>query len=111
MKEEITDLISEKGMANLKVGKILIFDRATIKVTRIDRKNKRIWGEHISLVDQTIVRTHYGHKVDATQKPPFCTDCELTVDQASTEDGDKKALDRIDNTLSDGTIIEGENDA
>lgn len=114
-KEEITDLVDPKAYDDpkFKKGIALKFERATIKVTKVDRKNKRAWGEHIVLVDQSIVGTHHGHNVDSTQQAfieygrPFCTDCQVPVDQPSTEDGDVKALNRRDDELADGTKIGG----
>lgn len=116
-KEEITDLISEKGMDKLKKGQLLKFDYegsiTAIVITRIDRKNKRIWGEHTELGDQGAVMSHYRHAVDSTPETmakyngvAYCTDCEVPVSEYSTEDGDVKALNRADRTLEDGTIIE-----
>lgn len=107
-KEEITDLIRPEAFddPNFKKGLALVMEKATIKITKIDRKNKRVWGEHIVLMDQKTTLSHYGHNVDTTQETPFCTDCEVPVDQPSTEDGEVKYADRRDRTLEDGTIIE-----
>lgn len=118
VKEEITDLFNpsvyddrnEWGKYVFYKGRVLVFNfegsTTNIKITRIDRKNKRMWGEHIELHDQNIVRSHYRHNVDATVDPPFCTDCEVPVSEPATEDGEKKYLDRKDQRLADGTPIE-----
>lgn len=107
-KEEVTDLIDpdaydDKSMNDtFKVGAVMKFAQATIKITKIDRKNKRTWGEHITLVNQKIVGSHHNHNVDSSKTAydeygiPYCWDCRVTVDELSTEDGDKKALDRKD---------------
>lgn len=98
MKEEITDLISDKGIMELKVGQVLGFNYegsvTRIKVTKIDRKNMRIWGEHVDLIDVNTGMSHYGHDLDRTQSPPWCNDCQVPVNVESTEDGDMKAAIR-----------------
>lgn len=50
--EEITNCLTEKAISELKKGQILMFreesgKRNDLKVTRIDRKNKRIWAKLI----------------------------------------------------------------
>lgn len=114
MKEEITDLIDPKayGDENFKKGLVLKFSQATIRVTRVDRKNKRAWGEHMELVNHNKGFSHYGHNLDSTEETikeygvPFCTDCEIPVSEMANNEGHKKAQEREDRTLSDGTIIE-----
>lgn len=123
-KEEITDMMSAKsyyarddnGEYMFHKGKVLKFkmeDKVTsIKITRIDRKNMRMWGEHIELHSREVVYGHRQHNVDATEETtkqygsPFCTDCEVPVTEPATMDGDIKATERRDRTLSDGTPIE-----
>lgn len=120
--EEVTDIIDGlkqrytpenfKAM-NIKKGKVLRFNNGgeivTLRITRV--QGNRYWAAHVELVNQMIVRSHYGHNVDASEtamaeyKVPFCTDCQVPVDEASTEDGDVKAADRRDRTLADGTEI------
>lgn len=112
-KEEITDLIDPSAYDNeslrdtFKVGAVMAFTQATIKITKIDRKNKRTWGEHIVLVNQRIVGTHHEHDVDTSKVAydfhgaPWCRDCKVPVTEPSTEDGDKKALDRKDRDEKD----------
>lgn len=117
-KEEISDMLDPKAFddpnfqaARTKKdgtvdGTVLKFEKATIKVTKIDRKNKRAWGEHIVLVDQKTTYSHLGHNVDMTLDMPWCSDCEVPVNEPSTEDGEVKALNRKDSQLEDGTPIE-----
>lgn len=113
-KEEITDMMTDKAFKTFKVGQVLKFAQATIKITKIDRKNKRMWGKHIEMVGNDTVYGHYGHNVDTTGDAleeygkPYCTDCEVVITEPATEDGEKKFLDRRDNTLADGTEIEDE---
>ena len=116
-KEEITDLISDAAYrpikdGGIKPGQLLKFQYANIKVTKVDRKNKRVWGVHVKLNQSKNVLSHMGHdvKVNDPENPiPFCNDCEVPVTEHSTEDGDKKFLDRRDdnerNTLADGTRV------
>lgn len=116
-KEEITDLFSpsvyeeidSEGKHIFYVGRLLKFNYegslTSIKITKIDRKNKRMWGQHVEIIDQKIVRSHYGHSVNVAVDPPYCTDCEALVTQPSTEDGEKKYKDRLDSHLADGTPI------
>lgn len=122
-REEITDLFGptaytskKDGKFVFRKGKVLRFEYegtlTTIKVTKINRKAKRMWGEHIELTDPATTAGHYGHFVDSSQEAmeqygkPFCTDCGVTVDKPANEDGDVKAADRRDRTLSDGTVID-----
>jgi hypothetical protein len=46
------------------------------------------------------------HHVDMSKNPFFCTDCNVSVNEPATEDGEKKYLDRKDRHLSDGTPID-----
>lgn len=98
-REEITDVISDKGIREIKVGTILKFNYEGspiyIKVTRKDTKNLRMWGEHITLYDMDAGMSHYGHDVDATNTDHiFCKDCQVEINQGSTEDGEVKAAER-----------------
>jgi len=100
-KEEITDLFDPEAFDDPEyfvVGRAFKFATATIKITKIDRKNKRVWGEHITLVSGRTVNSHDGHDVGGGGPGdlPFCNDCKVSIDEPSTEDGDKKALDRKD---------------
>lgn len=116
-KEEITDLFGdvyeeidpETHKFVFRVGRVLRFNYegslTTIKITKIDRKTKRMWGVHIELVDNRIVRSHYGHDVDPDKVPPFCNDCGVPVNQSSTEDGEVKFRNRKDSHFEDGTPI------
>lgn len=119
-KEEITDLIADVAYrpikdGGIKPGQLLKFQYANIKVTKVDRKNKRVWGVHVKLNESKNVLSHTGH--DVLVQPggspiPFCRDCQVPINEPATEDGDKKFLDRRDekerNQLSDGTVIEPE---
>lgn len=53
-KEEISDMIMPQAYddINFKPGLVLKFTKASIRITKVDRKNKRTWGEHIQLYDQ-----------------------------------------------------------
>lgn len=124
-REEITDLLSDRvftakepdGQFMFRKKKLLKFSYegsiTAIVITKIDRKNKRIWGEHVELAEQDAVISHYRHNVDVTEETmaqyngqPYCTDCGVPVGEFANEDGNKKALDRADRTLSDGTEVE-----
>lgn len=103
-KEEITDIISPQAYddPNFKKGLVLKMTKATIKITKVDRKNKRTWGEHITLINQQIVGSHHEHDIDSSKEAydqygmPFCNDCQVLIEEPSTEDGEVKALDRKD---------------
>lgn len=123
-KEEITDMMQDKiytertidGDFVFRKGKLLKFrdgnNFTNMKITRIDRKNKRVWAQHIKTFDRSVVYQHRRHAVDVTPETtkeygvPFCTDCGVPVTEPSNEDGEVKALDRADRTLADGTPIE-----
>ncbi len=110
-REEITDLVSDKGIRELKVGQVLKFQTATIRITKIDKKNMRIWGEHVALVDQNKSFGHYGHIIDTTEEAqrehgaPYCTECEVAINEAPTVKGKQKVAEREERTLADGTEI------
>jgi len=114
MKEEITYIISDEAYddPNFKKGLLLKMEKANIVITRVDRKNKRTWGRHIQPVNQSIATTHYGHNIDTTEEiqaefgAPYCTDCEVPLNEQATVDGKRKANERDENTLSDGTVID-----
>lgn len=99
-KEEITDMITDAAYDDpeFKKGLVLKFDyegsKTSLKLTRVDRKNKRTWAEHINLIKMDQGMSHYGHEIDATQNPPYCTDCDEPVDQFANQDGNNKAWDR-----------------
>lgn len=101
-KEEISDMIDPSAYDDpeFKKGILLKFQLASIKITKVDRKNKRTWGEHIQLASGIVVHTHDGHDVGGGGEGdfPFCNDCQVNINEPSTEDGDKKALDRKDKT-------------
>lgn len=106
-KENLSDMMidafytdrGENGDYKHKVGTVLKFEYegspTYIKITKIDRKNKKLWGEHIKLYDFNTGMSHYGHDVDSSDTEHiFCRDCQVEIDQASTEDGEVKALTR-----------------
>lgn len=99
-KEEISDMITDEAYddPNFKKGLVLKFAQATIKLTKVDRKNKRTYGEHIVLVGGNVASTHDGHNIIPTGPGdlPYCKDCKVNINEPSTEDGEKKALDRQD---------------
>lgn len=117
-KEEITDMITDAAYrpikdGGIKPGQLLKFQTASLVVTKVDRKNKRVWAKHVESINNQVVVSHVGHDVDIHNPDmPFCRDCQVLVNQPATEDGDKKALDRRDdeerNQLSDGTRIDEE---
>ena len=69
---EITDTISPEGIDKLKKGQILIFtndkERIDLKITRIDRKNHRIWAERVITFrsDEIVVNT--GNKRETIEE-------------------------------------------
>ena len=103
-KEEITDLISDEGIRNLKKGQVLKFNYegsiTAIRITRVDRKAMRIWGEHINLAEPGKGFSHYGHNLDVTPETvnaygyPYCEDCEMPVNEQGTLEGDNIAQER-----------------
>lgn len=106
--EEISDIIPDKLWENpdFKADFVLRFaDDTTLKVTKINRKSKRVWARHVELVEQIVANTHFGHAVDVTEEPPYCSDCEVYITDGATPEGKTKAEERDANTLSDGTKI------
>lgn len=96
-REELTEMFKTEAFDDprFKKGLVLKFARATIKLTKVDRKNMRVWGEQINLYDFNTGMSHYGHDVDTTDpKNIICRDCKVTIDQESTEDGEVKAAKR-----------------
>lgn len=96
-KEEITDVISDEayGDPKFKKGLVLKFAKATLRLTRVDRKNKRVWAEHISLYDFNKGMTHYGHDVDGSDpQHVYCRDCKLEISDEATKEGEIKAAHR-----------------
>ena len=96
-KEEITDMITDEafGDPQFKKGLVMKFARATLKLTRVDRKNKRVWAEHINVYDFNTGMSHYGHDVDVSDRMKvFCKDCQVEISDKATEEGDIKATHR-----------------
>lgn len=96
-REEITDVISDAAYddPNFKAGLVMKFAKATLKITRVDRKNKRTWAEHINLYDFETGISHYGHDVD-TKDPAkiYCNDCKVEISDKATREGEIKAAHR-----------------
>ncbi len=93
-KEEITDLIADEAFGDplFKKGLVMKFAKATLKITRIDRKNKRVWAEHISLYDFNKGMSHYGHDVDVSDPSKiWCADCQLEISDQASKEGEIKA--------------------
>lgn len=116
-KEDISDILTADGIRSgeFKKGQLLKFEYegsvTCIKITRLDRKNGKAWGEHIEPVNNNVALSHYGHNLNTTKKTireyrvPYCTDCEMPVNAEASADGKRKAQEREDNTLEDGTVI------
>lgn len=123
-KEEITDLFTpevytakEKDVDRFVFhkGKLLKFNFegsiTCIRVTRIDRKNQRMWGVHIQPMLYHTAMGHYRHNIDVTEEAiqehggAWCSDCEVLVSEPSTEDGEVKAAERQERSLADGTEV------
>lgn len=118
MEEEITDVIqglqqrytpANFKKLGIKKGKVLTFDYegspVVLEITRIT-KDKRYFAKHVELHEPNKVGSHYGHNVDATQNPPFCTDCEVPVSEWANIEGKRKYEARKERHFSDGTPID-----
>lgn len=114
-KEDLTDMMidraytdrDENGKYVFYKGRVLTFSYEGspihIKITRIDRKNKKMYGERIALYDFNTGMSHYGHEVDTTDTAHiYCNDCKVEIDQPATEEGEvasimrQKETDKID---------------
>ena len=106
-KENLSDMFidwfytdkDEKGEFINKTGTVLKFmyegSPTHVKITRIDRKNKKVWGEHIKLYDFNTGMSHYGHAiVSSDPEHIYCQDCEVEISQPNTEEGEVKAIER-----------------
>lgn len=96
-REEITDMITDAAFddPNFKKGLVLKFAKATLKLTRVDRKNKRVWAEHIAVYDFNTGLSHYGHDVDVSDPSHvYCKDCQVEINNKATEEGEIKATHR-----------------
>lgn len=104
-KEDLSDMMIERAYTDkdehgkyvFHKGKVLKFmyegSPTYIKITKIDRKNKKMWGEHITLYDFNAGMSHYGHDVDTSDmEHVFCRDCQVEIDQSATEEGEVKAI-------------------
>lgn len=112
--EEISDMMTPETYTAKKdgkfvfiKGKLLRFDyegsKTELRVTKIDRKNQRMWAEHVQTGDQfEFIESHHGHLLDVTKEAyeefgtAYCQDCEVPVTTPSTEDGEVKALNRVE---------------
>lgn len=60
---EITDILTPEGIEKLEKGKILIFDkdgqRAELKITKVDKKNQRVWAQKVVTyrTDEIVIST------------------------------------------------------
>lgn len=102
-KEEITDVLTPEGIKRLRRDQVLHFGNSQVghtylKITKIDRKNGRVWAEHVPpFVDFNTGMSHYGHNIDTDRHGlPFCRDCKVEIDTQSTEEGDMKAVERAE---------------
>lgn len=106
-KEEITDVMADRAYTDkdkqgkyvFYVGRILTFNYEgspiQLRVTKIDRKNKRMWAEHITTYDLDTGMSHYGHHIDASDpNRVYCEDCKVEISQSATEAGEMAAATR-----------------
>lgn len=99
-KEEITDLISDEGIMKLVKGQVLTFQKGTqitsLKITKLDKKNKRVWAEHVDLIGAQNAMSHEDHILDRSNwaiqqfTVPFCEDCKVPISKPATEEGNVK---------------------
>lgn len=96
-REEITDMIVPEAYDDpkFKKGLVLKFTKATLRLTKVDRKNKRVWAEHINLYDFNTGMSHYGHDIDTSDPARiYCNDCKLEISNEATMEGEIKATHR-----------------
>lgn len=96
-REEITDVIDKQAYDDpeFKRGLVLRFANATLKITRVDRKNKRTWAEHWELYLAEAAVSHYGHMLERREDgKSWCKDCDLEISQMATKEGERKAAER-----------------
>lgn len=113
-KEEITDLFNPKAIPQIKVGTVFKFNyEGTITAIKVTRKSKgRLWGVHVSLQPGKEAMTHYGHNIDVTSNPVWCSDCEMPVSEEAkkeTPEGASKPEQQGDNT-TDAETLQDESD-
>lgn len=112
MIEEITDMFTEEaysakqdGKFLYKKGKLLRFEFegsiTELVITRIDRKNKRMWARHTRTgTSFDDIESHVDHLIDSSREAieefgtAFCQDCEVPIIEPSTQDGEVKAINR-----------------
>lgn len=113
-REEVTDMITDEAYDDpeFKRGTLLKFEKATIVITRVDRKNHRTWARHATLVQEKTGMSHYSHNLDTTDETqkefgaPYCQDCEIPITEKANSKGKQVAMERADGRLEDGTEIE-----
>jgi len=106
-KEDLSDMMLDRAYTDKDAdgkylfykGRVLTFSYEGspihIKITRIDRKNKKMFGEHIALYDFNTGMSHYGHDVDSSDtEHVFCNDCKVEISQPATEEGEVSAIMR-----------------
>lgn len=80
---DIIDMSKPKSKARIKVGSTLSFSQEGslhhYKVMKLPA-NGNVWVRRITLMSQDNFKNHYGHNVDTTQTPMWCTDCETPID-------------------------------
>jgi hypothetical protein len=79
--EDISDILHKDGMKKVKKGQILIFnDHGKITKLKIMRKyHDAVWAMKVHTYDAQQMMTHYGHEVDVTIDPPYCSTCEVNI--------------------------------
>lgn len=102
-KEELTDMFTPAGIAAIKVGKVLRFNyEGSITNIKVTRKTKdRIWGVHVEMIEYNQAMSHYGHNLDTTVTPVWCTDCDVAANELSTKEGRAKAAKRTPDAPKD----------
>ena len=116
--QDITDTINELkaqytpeewNKMKVRVGRVLGFNyegsRTYLEIGRVEDGGK-YFAKEIELHDPTTVSSHMHHNVDATGEVPYCTDCEVPVNEPATKLGKQRYEERKDRHLSDGTPID-----
>lgn len=88
-REEISDVVPPELFDDpkFKPGFVMVFAMATLKITKVDRLNKRVWAKHVNLIDSEIMDSHIGHDVDDSKAMtnkygcPFCRSCNVPVSE------------------------------
>lgn len=83
--QNIGDLLDphKRKVRDLKIGQTLTFSQEGslhhYKIMKIPG-NGNVWVRRVTLMSDENFKSHYGHNVDTTQTPMWCTDCEMPVD-------------------------------